>query len=122
MPLPVQVHEISSTTDDKGVPIAIQTLEQKTAIVVYRSLPEAFRLSPNMFEVWQADWGGAQRIWPPRDWVECLIEWLNEGSRLFRPEELSNSDRRCFEKLQSVGEELLAEIESLKTQHLTAAT
>ena len=81
----------------------------------YNSVPENMRLSPGTFELLKMDWAGGENEWPLREWVECLNDWLLNGSGFFQGyASLSAHDKGAFDALKNLGQRLISEIEELK--------
>ena len=137
MPLPIQVHEVSSTTNGFEVIIYFQficsiriiktpieraeTLEKMSAMQVYETLPEEFKLSEETLELWRGDWAGLEVDWQLRDWIGCLEDWMaGDNGPNVRYEDFPDHDKLCFERLKLAAKVLIVEIEALKIQHSTA--
>ena len=134
MAKPIQVHEVSSTTD--GFPVSLLYLrekreyligqninskiqsdpraqmEAKTLIEVHNSLPIPQRLGDRTLNLLIRDWAGAEETLPLREWLVWLEEWLELCSRaplggdgLRR--RLSDSEQQSFTNLTRAGQAIL---------------
>lgn len=80
----------------------------------YNSVPENMKLSPGTFELLKMDWAGGEKEWPLREWIECLNDWLLNGSGFFQGyASLSAHDQAAFDALKNVGQRIISEIEEL---------
>ena len=81
----------------------------------YNSIPENMKLSQATFELLKMDWAGGEKEWPLREWVQCLSDWLLNGSGFFQGyASLSAHDQASFDALTNVGHRIISEIEELK--------
>ena len=75
------------------------------------------KLSPGTFELLKMDWAGGEKEWPLREWVECLDDWLLNGSGFFQGyASLSAHDQGAFDALKNVGQRIISDIEALKDE------
>ena len=73
------------------------------------------RLKPATFQLLKFDWAGGEKDWPLRDWLQCLTDWLTNGSGFFQGySSLSPEDQAIFDALTNSGQRIVTEIESLK--------
>ena len=72
------------------------------------------KLRPGTFELLKMDWAGGEIEWPLREWVECLNDWLLNGSGFFQGyASLSAHDKGAFDALKNAGQRIMSEIEEL---------
>ena len=82
---------------------------------IYEGLPQTTRLTQSTFDLFKMDWAGGEKDWPLREWMECLQDWLMNGSGFFQGySSLNAEDKACFDAMLDEGQKILAEISSLR--------
>ena len=93
----------------------IQSLEDTKFLEVYDSLPENIRLTRSTYDLLMMDWAGGQEEWPLREWIECLQDWLTNGSNFFQGYSALNAkDKTVFDALRDAGQKIVDEINKLQ--------
>ena len=93
----------------------IQALEDTKFLEVYNRLPENIRLTRSTFDLLIMDWAGGQEEWPLREWIECLEDWLMNGSNFFQGySTLNANDKKAFDTLRDAGQKIVNEINNLQ--------